>query len=526
MRKRAHYISLRYGQNHRHYLVHPSPVSTRRNRDPPTPQTAGAVRPPKNAPDLPKFVADNHLVTVTTTAYEKVKTIQAVLTEEDKGRKFTIRFSHRGKARLTVKDEAGNVHLEKEYSSAEEAVQTEEVKLKKKSGSVLVAVLELASLDGVTPAENRIFEVSYGRAEFEYGVVQALPVSFSTTVHSVRLFYTGTGVVFQVSTDGGTKWQKIEPGREVALDTPGTSLLVKILLPIDPATVLYDYRIDINPYHDMSFTGKFLEPEIGLIYFGGRWYEPGIGRWVTVDPAKDGVNWYTYCENDPINHIDPNGYFRNRLQVLKLFQGMVTEAAIIAVIAPIVTAAMPIIAPALPVLIPVFTICAAGTIINDTIYLIKNFTLVFFGEPTDAQVIKYGRCITRTVLTAFAIFKLGQAISAIKNVNNRIGITGKLGEDYLAKTYGGESQVGFNTSLGRRVVDQLTEGVAHESKVGYQSLTKVINRQIAKDVELLAKGEVKQVIWHFFISPITGKGGASQQLLQKLIDAGIKYIIH
>ena len=228
-------------------------------------------------------MADNALVTVTGTAYEKVKVVQAVLTEEDKGRKFSIRFSHRGKARLTVKDEAGNIHLEKEYSSVEEAVQTEEVKLKKKSGSVLVAVLELASPDGSTPAENRIFEVSYGQAEFEYGVVQALPVSFNTTVHSVRLSYTGSGAVFLVSTDGGTKWQKLEPGREVMLDEPGTELLVKILLLIDPATVLYDYRIDINPYHDMSFTGKFLEPEIGLIYFGGRWYEPGIGRWVTVD---------------------------------------------------------------------------------------------------------------------------------------------------------------------------------------------------------------------------------------------------
>ncbi|MCL6591886.1 MAG: hypothetical protein K6U80_18290 [Firmicutes bacterium] len=253
-------------------------------------------------------MADNGLVTVTTTAYEKVKEVRAVLTEEDKGRTFTIRFSHRGKARLTVKDEAGNVHLEEEYSSVEEVVQTEEVKLKKKSGAVLIAVLELASPDGVTPAENRIFEVSYGRAEFEYGVVQALPVSFGTTVHSVRLFYTGSGVVFQVSTDGGIKWQKIEPGREVALDTPGTSLLVKILLLIDPATVLYDYRIDINPYHDMSFTGKFLEPEIGLIYFGGRWYEPGIGRWITPDPSEDGLNWYEYCRDNPIECLDTNGF--------------------------------------------------------------------------------------------------------------------------------------------------------------------------------------------------------------------------
>ncbi|MCL6592119.1 MAG: RHS repeat-associated core domain-containing protein, partial [Firmicutes bacterium] len=56
------------------------------------------------------------------------------------------------------------------------------------------------------------------------------------------------------------------------------------------------------------FTGKFLEPEIGLIYFGGRWYEPGIGRWVTVDPAEDGENWYSYCVGNPIRYIDISGF--------------------------------------------------------------------------------------------------------------------------------------------------------------------------------------------------------------------------
>ena len=81
--------------------------------------------------------------------------------------------------------------------------------------------------------------------------------------------------------------------------------VVKVLLVIDPATVLYDYRIDINLYHDMSFTGKFLESEIGLIYFGGRWYEPGIGRWITPDPGEDGVNWYAYYDGNPINFIVP-----------------------------------------------------------------------------------------------------------------------------------------------------------------------------------------------------------------------------
>jgi hypothetical protein len=32
-----------------------------------------------------------------------------------------------------------------------------------------------------------------------------------------------------------------------------------------------------------------------------------VGRFVTEDPARNRNNWYAYCENDPINFLDPNG---------------------------------------------------------------------------------------------------------------------------------------------------------------------------------------------------------------------------
>jgi uncharacterized protein RhaS with RHS repeats len=32
-------------------------------------------------------------------------------------------------------------------------------------------------------------------------------------------------------------------------------------------------------------------------------------RWMTVDPVKDGQNWYQYCNNDPLNFVDPLGLF-------------------------------------------------------------------------------------------------------------------------------------------------------------------------------------------------------------------------
>jgi hypothetical protein len=106
-----------------------------------------------------------------------------------------------------------------------------------------------------------------------------------------------------------------------------------------------------------------------------------------------------------------------------------------------------------------------------------------------------------------------------------IGATGRVGEAAL-KALGGESQVAFRTSLGRRAVDQLVRGVAHESKVGYASLTKSVARQIAKDVELIGSREIQGATWHFFRSSVTGRIGPSAPLRQALEEAGMRIVIH
>jgi RHS repeat-associated protein len=55
-----------------------------------------------------------------------------------------------------------------------------------------------------------------------------------------------------------------------------------------------------------QFTGKE-QDKTELYYFGARYYDQDTGRFVTIDPAKDGVNWYEYCRNNPLNVIDPSG---------------------------------------------------------------------------------------------------------------------------------------------------------------------------------------------------------------------------
>jgi RHS repeat-associated protein len=56
-----------------------------------------------------------------------------------------------------------------------------------------------------------------------------------------------------------------------------------------------------------SYTGKEFDSDIGLYYYNARWYDPDLGRFITEDPARDGVNWFAYCNENPIRYIDPTG---------------------------------------------------------------------------------------------------------------------------------------------------------------------------------------------------------------------------
>ncbi len=120
---------------------------------------------------------------------------------------------------------------------------------------------------------------------------------------------------------------------------------------------------------------------------------------------------------------------------------------------------------------------------------------------------------------------IGKAAKGLAKDHSKIGSTGKIGEEALKKL-GGKSQQTFDTSQGKRIVDQFANGVIHESKVGYQSASDRIKTQIKKDAEIMKKEGVDGATWHFFQSPVTGKGGPSKPLMKELEDNNIKVEIH
>ena len=55
-----------------------------------------------------------------------------------------------------------------------------------------------------------------------------------------------------------------------------------------------------------TFSGKELDSS-GLQYFGARYYDPNLGRFITTDPVTSDINLYSYSNNNPMKYTDPTG---------------------------------------------------------------------------------------------------------------------------------------------------------------------------------------------------------------------------
>jgi RHS repeat-associated protein len=62
-------------------------------------------------------------------------------------------------------------------------------------------------------------------------------------------------------------------------------------------------QADVNPFR---FSSKYTDNETGFLYFGFRYYQPEIGRWVSLDPVEEGggLNLFVFVKNNAITMVD------------------------------------------------------------------------------------------------------------------------------------------------------------------------------------------------------------------------------
>jgi RHS repeat-associated protein len=71
---------------------------------------------------------------------------------------------------------------------------------------------------------------------------------------------------------------------------------------------------DTNMSTDYKYTGKELDTETGLYYYGARYYDPVLARFISADSIvpsasnPQNLNRYSYTLNNPLKYIDPTGH--------------------------------------------------------------------------------------------------------------------------------------------------------------------------------------------------------------------------
>ena len=77
----------------------------------------------------------------------------------------------------------------------------------------------------------------------------------------------------------------------------------------------------------LAYTGKEHDDTTGLTYFGARYYDPQLGRFLSVDPLgftaskPMSFNPYAYANNNPYAYVDPDG--RDPERIFGIMMGIV-----------------------------------------------------------------------------------------------------------------------------------------------------------------------------------------------------------
>ena len=73
-----------------------------------------------------------------------------------------------------------------------------------------------------------------------------------------------------------------------------------------------DHTFTLRPRSGQA--GQKLDESTGLMYYGARYHDPALGRFISADPIvpnpanPQDLNRYAYVRNNPLRYTDPSGY--------------------------------------------------------------------------------------------------------------------------------------------------------------------------------------------------------------------------
>ena len=198
--------------------------------------------------------------------------------------------------------------------------------------------------------ENQLVRVTNGthRTEYDYNGlsfrVERREYESDILEKTARYVYDGHNVIVEAD-DSNTQKNEYVLGYDISLSFEGAGGIGGVLSNIDhslsPSTTqhyFYDANgnvVDLLDSNDVlvahyeydpfgkvvikegeystnntiRFSSKIHDSQVGLVYYGYRFYNPSIGRWINRDPIEErgSVNLYSFSGNSPVNYLDYKG---------------------------------------------------------------------------------------------------------------------------------------------------------------------------------------------------------------------------
>ena len=122
----------------------------------------------------------------------------------------------------------------------------------------------------------------------------------------VRNYVRGAGELLLVNGGGDTHQVGYDGNQNVGVLVKGSDSSVSASYDYDPFGQTMKAVGGFAMQNPFRFSDQYADVESGLIYYGFRYYNPQIGRWISRDPMAEagGSNLYNFVSNHPITDFD------------------------------------------------------------------------------------------------------------------------------------------------------------------------------------------------------------------------------